>query len=237
MALETLTLHLKRITGSLLLTSTRAGTLELVLLWEKSAWDQFRKVMEELYKPQQLGEAWGSAREYNAYDHFLTPHMYETPQSVRTRPPSCGATFIVARRQLNAATDRRAPFWLAEGFAAYGDYTVHKVNRWYTVYDVKQVPVGDWMTEARKLAGETKLRAWKEMMKRELRDWEPEDHIQTMAMVAFLLETEPAKFLDVVRRLKSGDDEVAALEDAYRAKRDDLEQPLQSLATGSAVRP
>ena len=43
-------------------------------------------------------------------------------------------------------------------------------------------------------------------------------------MVAFLLETEPAKFLDLARRLKSGNEEVEALEDAYRVKLDELEQ-------------
>jgi len=224
MALESLTLHLKRISDSLLLTPTNSATLELMLLWEKPAWEQFRKVMEGLYSREQLGDAWGAAREYNAYDHFVTPHMYETPQSVRTRPPSCGASFITARRELYAATDRHAPFWLVEGFAAYGDYVVHKVNRWFTVYDVKQVPVGDWLVEARKLAAEAKLRLWREITKRELRDWEPDDHMQTMAMAAFLLESEPARFLDYVRRLKTGADEGAALEDAYRARPDDLDQ-------------
>lgn len=224
MALESLTGHLKKVSSSLLLVPTTAASLELVLLWEKPSWEHFRKVMEGLYSPEQLGEAWGPAREYNAYDHFATPHMFETPQSVRTRPATCGATFIIARRELYAATDRRAPFWLVEGFAAYGDYCVHKVNRWYTVYQVKQVPVGDWMAEARKLAAETKLRPWREITKRELRDWEPPDHMQTMAMAAFLIETEPARFINFVQRLRRGEDEGAALEDAYRASPDELDQ-------------
>jgi hypothetical protein len=223
-AVESLTLHLKKISGSMGLTVTRPDTLELMLLWEKPAWEQFRKVMEGLYALEQLGESWASARQYNAYDHVAIPHMYETPQSVRTRPPACGAVFLVGRRQLNLATDWRAPFWLAEGFAAYSDHTVHNVNRWFTVYSVKQVPVGDWLGEARKLAADTKLRGWQEMVKRELRDWEAADHEQSMAMVAFLVETEPAKFLDLLRRLKSGDNEAAALEGAYRAKREELEE-------------
>jgi hypothetical protein len=223
-ALETLTLHLKKLTSSLVLASTSPASLELMLLWEKPSWEQFRKVMEGMYKLEELGESWYSARDYNAFDHFVTPHMYETSQSVRMRPPSCGAVFMVGRRQLNRATDGHAPFWLAEGFAAYGDHVVHKVNRWFTVYDIKQVPVGDWLAEARKLAAETKYRPWREMVNRELRDWEPADHFQTMAMVAFLLETEPAKFLDMIQRLKSGIDQVAAMEDAYRAKLDELEQ-------------
>ena len=91
LALESLTLHLKRLTGSMLLAATRPDTLELMLLWEQPAWDEFRKVMEGLYTLEQLGESWPSARLYNAYDHVSTPHMYETPQSVRSRPPSCGA--------------------------------------------------------------------------------------------------------------------------------------------------
>jgi hypothetical protein len=223
-AVESLTLHLKRISTSMLLAATRPDTLELMLLWEKPAWDQFRKVMEGLYTLEQLGESWASARQYNAYDHVAIPHMYETPQSVRSRPPSCGAVFLVGRRQLNLATDWQAPFWLVEGFAAYGDHAVHNVNRWFTVYDVKQVPVGDWLADARKLAADTKLRTWQEIAKRELRDWEAADHVQSMAMVAFLLESEPAKFLDLIRRLKGGDDESAAVEGAYRAKLGELEE-------------
>jgi hypothetical protein len=223
-AMESLMLHLKKVTGTLQLATTRPDTLELMLLSEKSAWEQFRKVMEGLYTPIQLGESWATARQYNAYDHFVTPHMYETTQSIRSRPPACGIVFMVARRQLSLATNWQTPFWLAEGFAAYGDYVVHKVNRWFTVYQVKQVPVGDWMAEARKLAAEARHRSWKEMLKRELRDWDAADHVQTMAMAGFLLESEPAKFLDLLKRLKGGDQEVAALEDAYRVTLDELEQ-------------
>lgn len=223
-AIESLTLYLKRLTGTLQLATTRPDTLELMLLAEKPAWEQFRKVMEGLYTPIQLGESWASARQYNAYDHFVTPHMYETTHSIRSRPPSCGIVFMVARRQLSLATSWLTPFWLAEGFAAYGDYTVHKVNRWFTVYSAKQIPVGDWMAEARKLAGDARHRSWKEMLKRELRDWEAADHVQTMAMAGFLFESEPAKFLDLLKRLKEGAQEVAALEETYRGKLEELEQ-------------
>ena len=150
--------------------------------------------------------------------------MYDTTQSIRSRPPSCGIVFMGARRQVSLAANWSVPFWLAEGFAAYGEYVVHKVNRWFTVYQVKQVPVGDWMAEARRLAAEARHRTWKEMLKRELREWEAADHVQTMAMAGFLLESEPAKFLDLLKRLKAGDQEVAALEDAFCVKLDELEQ-------------
>jgi hypothetical protein len=226
-AIEALTLHFKRVTESLLLTPTRADTYELVILWEKPSWDRFRKVMESLYKPEQLGEAWAPSRDYNAYDHPVTPHFYETPQTARTRPPSCGAAFMAARRQLNVATEWQAPFWLVEGLGAYGDYIVHKQNRWFTVYDVKQVPVGDWLANARKLAADDQLRPWNEMANRELRDWQPTDHYQSLAMAAFLLESEPARFLDLLIQLKRSVDSSTAIEHAYRATASDLNPRLK----------
>jgi len=91
------------------------------------------------------------------------------------------------------------------------------------VYDVKTIPVGDWFNDARKLASEVKLRPWKDMMKRELRDWETQDHVQTMATAAFLLESEPARFLKLLKRLRRGEEQAAALEETYLAPLDELQ--------------
>jgi hypothetical protein len=223
-ALEKLTLHLKKITGSLAMTPTRPDEFELVLLLEKPSWEAFRKVMEKLHTPPELGEAWYSAQRLSSYDHFVTPHLYETKETLRARPPSCGATFIVARRQLSLATAWQAPLWLSEGFAAYGDYVVHGMNRWYSVYSGEQIPVGDWMVQARRLTESDKALPWSETLQAELRDWRDEHHFQTMAMVAFLLESKPTKFLNYLKRLK--DKEVArdALEAAYGTSIADLEK-------------
>jgi hypothetical protein len=180
--------------------------------------------MESMYSLQQLGPNWMSVRECNAYDHVEAPHMYETPQSIKTRPPSCGAVFMTARRQLQLAADWRAPFWVTEGFSAYGDNVVHKRNRWFTVYSPRQIPVGDWMVEARKLVGEKKQQSWKAIFKRELIDWEAPDHVQTMSMAAFLFESEPAKFLSYLKRLRNGEEPVEAMEGAYNASLSDIEE-------------
>lgn len=222
-AIETLLAHFKQTSGSLLLASTRPDEYGLVILWERTAWEAFRKVMESQYALEQLGPSWISARELNAYDHFVTPHTYETPQSVKLRPPSCGAVFMTARRQLQLAADWKEPFWLAEGFAAYGDNIVHKTNRWYTVYTPKQIAVADWMVEAKKIVSESKHRPWAKMIKRELIDWDAADHFQTMSMAAFLFESTPAKFLTYLRLLKSGQSQLSALEEGYRVSLDELE--------------
>ncbi len=224
-AVEMLMLHLRRITGSLVLVPSRLGKYEQILLWERPAWDQFRKVMEGLYTPKQLGETWPLAREYNSYDHFVTPHLFETPQTIRSRPVTHGPVFLAARRQICLATNWQAPVWLSEGFAEYGDYAVHKANRWYTIYDTRQrPPTGDWYAEARRLAAAGNLRPWDKMTSRELRDWEANDYVQTLGMVAFLLESEPGKFLDYCLRLAAGDDRLTTLEQAYRASREELDE-------------
>jgi hypothetical protein len=88
---------------------------------------------------------------------------------------------------------------------------------------VKTIPTGDWLVDAKKLAADSKLRSWKEMMSRELRDWEPQDHVQTTATAAFLLESEPAKFLKLLKRLRDREDQAAALEETYKANLDDLQ--------------
>ena len=223
-ALETLLLHLKSLTGSLMLAATRPDNFELLHLWEKTTWDKFRKVMEGLFTLQELGPSWTSAAAYNAYDHEAIAHTYDTQQTLRTRPPPCGAVFMAGRRQVNLATNWRAPFWLAEGFAAYCDHAVHKVNRWFTAYDVKELTPGDWMAVAKRLASNGKQRPWKQLRQRDLMDWQANDYYQTMGMVAFLLESAPAKFLDFLKRLKIGEQKEGALEEAYRAPLEELEQ-------------
>jgi len=223
-AIENLMLHLKRLTSSLVLTPARPDTYEQMVLWERPAWDRFREVMESLYKPQELGEAWGSARQINSYDHYVTPHLFESPETLRHRPLTCGPVFLAARRQLQLATSRRAPLWLTEGFAAYGDHVVHKQNRWFMVYDSDQAPpIGDWLAEGRKLAASSKFRTWAQLFRRELRDWQPNDYVQSMTMTAYLLESEPRKFVDFTRRLAAEEKDASALEAAYQSPLDKLE--------------
>ena len=196
-----------------------------MILWEKDSWKKFRQVMEGLYSRTQLGESWESAEELNSYDHYVIPHMYETPESIKSRSPTCGSVFLAARRQITIATNRRSPFWLSEGFAAYSDYIVHKTNRWYTVYDALRAPTpGDWMQEARRLSRDGKLRRWSSLLKRDLQDFIPANYSQAMTMVAFLLESESHKFLEFVRQLGVGEQQQTALEEAYHLSIDELEQ-------------
>lgn len=223
-AFEKLTLHLQTTTNSLALTPSLPSDFEIILLLEKPSWDAFRLVMEKQYSPAQLGESWFAAQRLNAYDHFVTPHLYETKETLRLRPPSCGATFILARRQIQLAANWLAPFWLSEGFAAYGDLVVHGVNRWCTVYTNEKVPVTNWLAETRKLAIADQLLPWQHVMNTELRDWQNEHHFQSLAMVAYLLTDQPTKFLAYVHRLNMGEPPQVALETAYAATSEELQE-------------
>ena len=62
------------------------------------------------------------------------------------------------------------------------------------------------------------------MFKRELIDWEASDYVQTMSMAKFLFESEPAKFLGYVKRLRRGEEPVKALEGAYHVALSDIEE-------------
>ena len=49
-------------------------------------------------------------------------------------------------------------------------------------------------------------------------------------MAAFLLESEPAKFLKLLKRLRGGEEQAAALEESYKATLEELEQRLARLS-------
>ena len=67
----------------------------------------------------------------------------------------------------------------------------------------------------RRLAAFNKLKPWKSMFALELRDYQAPEHITSFSMVAFLIRTEPVKFLDLVRAIGQGTPAEAALTEAY----------------------
>jgi hypothetical protein len=232
-SLDTLAQQLQKL-GGLALVPTRPETFGLVLLWEKETWTKFRAVMQTLFEPQELGDEWGLARDYNSYDHFAVPHMYESPQTIRQRPPSYGAVYLLARRQLlTLARGRKAPSfqppnWLVEGFACYGQQMTMGDVRWFSVYDPSRAPpIGNWQQQVRRLAVEGKLALWKGLLDRHLRDFTPADYSQSLGMVAFLLHEDAGRFIDLCGQLPAAANGQEALEAAYKKPLADLEAAAQ----------
>jgi len=215
-AFESLAAHLQSLTGTMELTQTRPESYEIVALLEKPAMEHFRTVLEKIYTVEKLGEHWGLTKGVPAVDGFPLPFFYQTAADTKNRPYAHGICFLGGRKQVRVATNERAPRWLQEGFAEYCEFAGMKANLWRTVYNENPPPpLGSWAQQVRQLALAKQLRSWPEQMKRELRDYDARDYLQTFGMVAFLLQSDPQKFLALTRKLRTGLAEEKALEESY----------------------
>jgi len=215
-AFESLAAHLQTLTGTMELTQTRPDSFEMMALLEKPPMDHFRTVLERIYTVERLGEHWGLTRGVPAVDGFPLPFFYQTAEDTKRRPYAHGICFMGGRKLLRVATQERASRWLQEGFAEYCEFAALKANLWRTVYnDNPPPPMGSWAQQVRQLALGKQLRPWPEQRKRELRDWDARDYLQSFGMVAYLLQSDPKKFLELTRKLRAGLEEDKALEESY----------------------
>lgn len=215
--------YVQNLTGTMELTQTRPENYEIVCLLGQENYEKFRTILEKLWTVEERGPSWSQSRGIAAFDHQKLPFFYESLQTMKQRPPAHGVCFMGGRRQLYVATNYRATRWLAEGYAEFSEFVGMKKNLWRTIYNQNPGPEpGDWVSQVRQLAATKQLRPWQEQMKRDLTDWDARDYLQTFGMVAFLIQTEPKKFLSLTRKLRSAIEEQAALEEAY-------EKPLAKL--------
>jgi hypothetical protein len=222
--IEESTLRIQKAASSLALTPTRPADYQQMLLWGEPSWKRFREVMQTLYTPEQLGENWHNAGRGMMYDHVAIAHCYFTPKSARDLPPEYFAVKLAATRQIYTAAGLDAPPWLVEGFASYAQQAVFDAARVFTIYSLDRGPgVAVTRGEASRQSAAGKFRPWDKLLARELRDFEKPDYPQSLAMVAFLLDTEPAKFIRLTELLKARTVCQAALEEAYGKPIGDLE--------------
>jgi hypothetical protein len=208
--------YVQNLTGTMELTRTSPANYEMICLLGQEKYEHFRTVLEKLWSVEERGPAWSQSRGIAAFDHEKLPFFYETLPTLKQRPPVHGVCFMGGRRQLNIATNFRASRWLAEGYAEFSEFVSLKRNLWRTIYNMNPGPEpGDWVSQVRQLAMNKQLRPWEEQIKRDLSEWDARDYLQTFGMVAFLLQTEPKKFLSFTRKLRAGTEEQQALEEAY----------------------
>jgi len=223
-AVEEMAFRLQRAAGSLAITPTRPAGYPQMLLWGEDSWKKFREVMERHYTPEQLGDDWQNAGKGILYDHAAVAHCYLTPKTAREVPPEYFAVKLAAARQIWVASGLHAPPWLIEGFAGYAQHLVLRAARVFTIYAQGRGP-GRPVTlkDAAQAAAAKQFRPWDKMLTRPLRDIEPADYAQSLAMVAFLMDDQPAKFVRFVALLQLGAACPAALEEAYGKSISDLE--------------
>jgi hypothetical protein len=223
-AIEQMALRLQKVAGSLAITPTRPSEYSQVILWGEPAWLKFREVMERLYTPEQLGPEWHNAGKGMMYDHVAVAHLYLTAKIVRDVPAEFFAVKLAATRQIWVASGQRPPAWLIEGFAAYAQREVLDSARVFTIYALDRGPTRPvTLADAARAAASQQFRPLDKLLARELRDFEPADYAQSLALVAYLFEDQPAKFFAFVERLAAGEASQAAIVAAYGKPLGDLE--------------
>jgi hypothetical protein len=215
-AVEEMAIRLQKVAGSLAIMPTRPDNYPQMILWGEASWTKFRTVMETLFSPEQLGDNWQNAGKGTMYDHATVAHCYLTAKIVREVPAEYSSMKLAAARQIYLATGLQAPAWLIEGFAAYSQQAVLGAARVFTIYAQGRGPTRPvTLADTARQAAAKQFRPWDKLLTRVLRDFEPADYSQSLAMVAYLLDDQPAKFLTFVEQLKSGEACPAALEEAY----------------------
>jgi hypothetical protein len=215
MALEAMKLHLQKLTGSMLLTPTRPEKDEIVIVLGKDMYTRLLGVIEKKH-PNSLGKNWHLMKSVSAGTVEQTSFFYYI-NGANSVPPAHMAVFQTASRSIRRATNYRAPAWFNEGFSAYCENAVLKRNLVHSIaYQNKDLKLSpDWAVAARQLAAANRLKPWNNIIQVELRDYEIEHHVQSYAMVAWLIQSDPQKFQELTLEFAQGKGSQEALEKVY----------------------
>lgn len=223
LALEAMSQHIEGLTGSIELTNTTPANCNVIILFQKPNYTQFvnlLKVDPVLGPARQdwslVGEVAGSW----VKDTIFYRYSPEGP------PPEHQAIALVSSYQIRSATSYKDPAWLNVGYASYCENATLKANRVNSIeYVLNNLQIdADWSLAVRRLAAAGALKPWNDMFPKILRDYQAEDHLTAYAMVSFLIQYKPRKFLDFVKEIKGGLGAAESLEKAYGEKVPELQQ-------------
>jgi len=222
MALEMMTQHLQALTKSMELTLTRPDDYEMIIIWEKQNYARFLALMEPEWMPK-VGNNWSILKQVSG--STIGNVSFFRQLQAGSPPPAHGAVNAAGRQQIVRATGGRAPVWLREGFASYCENAVLKKNLVHSIdYEIAKLQLNpDWSIEMRRLAAFNKLQSWKNMFILELRDYQAPEYVTSFSMVAYLILSEPVKFLDLARAIGQGKESEAALTEVYGKSVDRLQ--------------
>jgi hypothetical protein len=223
LALESMNQHIEGLTGSLELTQTTPANCNVIILAGQPNYLQFVNLLkaDPVFGPaRQDWSLVGQVAGTWVKDTIFYRYSPEGP------PPEHQGIVLVASYQIRGATNYKDPPWLNVGYCAYCENTVLKANRVtsleYALTNLRIDP--DWSLAVRRLAAAGGLKPWNDMFPKLLRDYQAEDHLTAYAMVAFLIQYKPQKFLEFVKETKGGLGSAEALEKAYGEKVPELQQ-------------
>lgn len=214
LALEAMKLHLQQLTGSMALSQLDPAKDEVIIAYGKDHYLKLLKIIE-VEKEGQLGRDWPLMKDLMGGYVGNTGVQYVLPNFEFTA--SHMAVNQAAGQLIQKACNGQSTSWLAAGFMAYCENVVMGKNIVQNVkYDINVKPIGpNWAAEAKRLARERAFKPWDKVFHLDLRDFEGADYLQAYAMVAYLIQTQPQKFLDYTELLGEGGEIGPSLEKAY----------------------
>ena len=84
--------------------------------------------------------------------------------------------------------------------------------------------ISNWKLEIKKFAAKQQLNEWADVFRLELRDYQPVDHLQAYSITAFLLRSDPQRFIKMAKSVGEGKGCADAIEEAYETPIEKLQQ-------------
>ena len=215
MALEAMKLHLQKMTGSMWLTQLKPERDELVIVFGKPQYLRLLKVIEADF-PDVLGQDWHLAPMATGGSIGRLSYFYHANNPF-SAPPAHMAVSQAASRSILEACGYQAPDWLIQGFSAYCENVVLQKNLIHAIsYENNNLRLdSNWAVAVRNLAAARQLQPWNELVQTELRNFQPVHYVQSYAMVSYLIQSDPQKFMDLTEKVSAGVESGTALEQVY----------------------
>lgn len=221
-AAEAAVAYIQSKTKSCLLTATRPQTYNFVYLWDKATYHKSIEICRNLpeFKQAQDWHLFPQLACFNG-DGLTVGNASEG----KLAPPEHLVISQVALWNIGVANGGLGKGWLDVGFAYHTEYAVkNKVLMEYVKYQLNEARLGpNWASEAKKMAGASKLIRWRELFDSDLVAWTPAHHVTAFATVSFLMRTDAVRFAKFNILIREGATADEALEKIYGRPIDQLE--------------
>lgn len=214
---EKLAGHLQTLTGSMTLTRTRADQDVIVLLNENKA---VRRLTDEMAKLQP-GQGWENCTNSSG---GVDRHMAFSNLTRSGATADHHVIYLFGHLLMYEATDGKAPPWLREGFAAYGERTIFNQNLYASFAYKENQPKLEthWPRAVRTALQKGERISLAGVFSLDMSTAGSVDYLGCFSAVSYLLEAHPKGFVRFVLLLRAGELPRKALETAYGKSLDDV---------------
>lgn len=214
---EKLAGHLQTLTGSMALTRTRCDRDVILLLTQLRNCEQFVDTMAKAH-PE---EGWERLKNTSG---GVDRHIGFSDLTRSGPTADHHVVYLFGQMLMYEATDDKAPPWLREGFAAYGERVVFHQNLYASyAYKENQPRIEPhWPRAVRAALQKGESISVGGVLSMDLSSASATDYLGCFSVVSYLLDVHPKEFMKFVLLLRAGESSRKALEAAYDKSIDDL---------------